>query len=160
MRPPACLDCGAELPKAAQPQRQLKRCGECRKALRRKVGRDWWANNRDHHRAYQNNYRYDNPAKSLLYAARRRAKAKDLPFDIDESDIRVPPICPVLNIPLTTGTGVGHENAPSLDRIDPRLGYVRGNIAVISSRANRIKQDATPAEVMAVALWMQETSTT
>lgn len=42
----------------------------------------------------------------------------------------------------------------SLDRIVPSLGYVPGNVAVISHRANRIKSDATADELRAVADWL------
>lgn len=50
----------------------------------------------------------------------------------------IPETCPVLGIPLTIG-GKRSPSSPSLDRIDPALGYVPGNIRVISDRANRLK---------------------
>jgi hypothetical protein len=67
-----------------------------------------------------------------------------------------PDICPVFG---TTFTFVGllkqQPCSPSLDRIDPRGGYVVGNVAVISMKANSIKSDATPAEVARVLVWMK-----
>ena len=43
---------------------------------------------------------------------------------------------------------------PSLDRIIPTKGYIPGNIAVISQRANCIKSDATSEEIEAVHNWL------
>ena len=40
---------------------------------------------------------------------------------------------------------------PSIDRIDPKKGYVKDNIIVVSMRANRIKSDATVDEIWKVA---------
>lgn len=40
------------------------------------------------------------------------------------------------------GSG-GKENSPSIDRIQNDLGYVPGNIGVISMLANRIKSSLT-----------------
>jgi hypothetical protein len=47
--------------------------------------------------------------------------------------------------------------SPSLDRIKPELGYVPGNIQVISARANVMKNDATPEELLAFANWVYRT---
>lgn len=49
------------------------------------------------------------------------------------------------------GTKGGGANSPSLDRIEPDLGYVAGNAIVISNRANRLKSDATIDELRAIA---------
>jgi len=56
-------------------------------------------------------------------------------------------MCPILGIPLIPGIGAQSPNSPSLDRIIPSLGYVKGNIAVISYRANAMKNDATIDEL-------------
>lgn len=49
------------------------------------------------------------------------------------------------------GTRINGPNSPSLDKIVPELGYVKGNIVVVSLRANQIKSDATIEELQAVA---------
>lgn len=84
----------------------------------------------------------------MLSAARSRAKAKSLPFNLTADDISIPATCPVLHVPLVPGSG---DQAPSLDRIVPSKGYVRGNVIVLSSRANRIKNDATADELHDIA---------
>lgn len=100
---------------------------------------------------------YRTPAghiKWMLGEARKRAVKKGLDFNIDRSDIIVPSICPILNIPLFRGDRAAGPNSPSLDRIDSSKGYIKGNVQVISNKANLIKSDATPEELMKVALFM------
>ncbi len=74
-----------------------------------------------------------------------------MPFAISERDIFIPHSCPVLDIPILVGQSKASDHSPSLDRIMPAMGYVPGNIEVISMRANRIKNDATPDELRRVA---------
>jgi hypothetical protein len=95
-------------------------------------------------------WRYKNPSRSIWMNVRLRAKAKDIPFDIEIEDIVIPEYCPVLGCKLKTGPGKLVANSPSLDRIIPALGYVKGNIIVISHKANMIKSNATPEEIIQV----------
>lgn len=83
--------------------------------------------------------------------AKLRASRQSLPFDIDVSDIIIPEQCPVLGIPLQVGVGRPTDNSPTLDKIIPELGYVKGNVIVVSYKANRIKTDATIDELRKVA---------
>jgi hypothetical protein len=101
--------------------------------------------------------RANDPAKHLLHGARVRAKRGGYPCTIELADIYIPDVCPVLGIPLRRNTGrIGPgENSPTLDKIIPELGYVPGNIAVISHRANSIKRDATIDEVRRVLRWLE-----
>lgn len=95
--------------------------------------------------------RENDPARFLLYGARCRAKGSakrsTLDFDIDKSDCIVPTHCPILGIPLYPSRVQSSDNSPELDRIDNTKGYVKGNVWVISRRANRIKNDATLDEL-------------
>lgn len=70
----------------------------------------------------------------------------------------IPDFCPVLGLPLYRNSGGAAQgpNSPSLDRVNPALGYVRGNVKVISSKANAIKSNATPEELLRVAAYYQE----
>lgn len=90
-------------------------------------------------------------ASALWSSAKKRAESKSIPFAITQSDIMVPAFCPVLGLRLKPGPGRVHDASPTLDRIVPRLGYVPGNVLVISMRANRLKSDATVAELRAIA---------
>jgi hypothetical protein len=86
----------------------------------------------------------------LLYEIKYRAKATGLDFNLDLSDIPIPDICPVLGIALHMGKGKHHSGSPTVDRIDPQQGYVKGNVWVISHRANQIKSDATLQELQRI----------
>ncbi len=94
--------------------------------------------------------RITTPAVEMLRTARARAKRLSLPFNLELNDLIIPAFCPVLGFRLEIGTRRSHESAPSLDRVAPALGYVKGNVRVISSRANSIKNNATESELCRV----------
>jgi hypothetical protein len=99
----------------------------------------------------------NNPEATLVMRAKQRAKQNGLPFDLTVADIVIPTHCPALGIPLIQRVGKGHTaNSPSLDRVDPAKGYVRGNVVVISMLANRIKSDATHEQILAVGRWLEQ----
>lgn len=89
--------------------------------------------------------------RQMLASRRYKAKKKGLSFALSIYDVVIPDVCPALGIPLKKDKGALCPNSPSLDRLDPSKGYVRGNVAVISHRANRIKQDASPDELRLIA---------
>ena len=99
-------------------------------------------------------------AHRMLCSAKSRAKKAGILFDIDLSDILIPKVCPLLGIPIVEGHLGGKRgatpNSPSLDRVQPDLGYTKGNVWVISHRANVIKQDATADELERVALHLRQ----
>lgn len=90
---------------------------------------------------YRNKEEY--PRLLLLSNAKTRSKQFNLPFDLCIDDIVIPNICPILGIPLKAGNNNHLPSSPSLDRIIPELGYVRGNVCVISYKANQMKSDLT-----------------
>lgn len=100
-------------------------------------------------------YRKRDPRSQMLSNAKARSKSQGVPFAITRDDIRIPQVCPILGIPLCTmqERGGRSDGSPSLDKIIPELGYVPGNVRVISMRANRLKNNATPQELLALALY-------
>lgn len=86
------------------------------------------------------------PDRELWARAKKRAQDRNIPFNLVPADLVIPPRCPVLGIPLTIG-GKRSHNSPSLDRVDPLKGYVKGNVRVISDKANRLKGDRTLPQV-------------
>ena len=81
-----------------------------------------------------------------------------LPFDIELDDIVIPEVCPVLGIPINVSLGRGRRkpDSPSLDKFIPEKGYTKGNIAVISWRANWLKNNGTTDEWLKIAAWCQQ----
>lgn len=110
-------------------------------------------NRKQREKEWSKQYFEINPQKRLLWAARRRAKIKQLPFNIEEIDVIIPTHCPYLGIELHphTPNGFDRQHSMSLDRIIPELGYVKGNIEVISHLANTMKNNATPEQLISFA---------
>ena len=98
------------------------------------------------------------PERVMWLAARHKAKQQGVPFTIKASDIVIPKMCPILGIPLQS-RGKSRDVAPSLDKVIPELGYVPGNIAVISNRANRIKSDSTQEELEKILQYVKQFNT-
>lgn len=100
--------------------------------------------------------------QSMCRRAKYRANKKRLPFNLTAQDVAdVWPkddYCPALRIPLRVrpGNKTSTNNSPNLDRIIPRLGYVKGNVVVVSKLANGIMSSARPSEVIKVGKWFDE----
>lgn len=102
-------------------------------------------------------WNHNHIASRLLTAAKKRAQKQGVPCTITKEDIVIPRICPVLGITLSPGENRrDRNNSPSLDKLQPELGYVPGNINVISWRANKLKSDGTVEELEALLSWMKE----
>jgi len=86
----------------------------------------------------------------MLSRAKQRAKERGHEFNLELSDISIPSHCPVLGIKLVShrGRSGGNPESPALDRIDNTRGYVKGNVMVVSHRANMMKVDASPEELI------------
>jgi len=96
------------------------------------------------------------PEKHLFSRAKLRAKKKGYEFSLEVSDIIIPEKCPILNVPLKLGTRENYEYTPSLDRIDNSKGYIKGNIQVISKKANSMKNSASVEELKAFSAWINK----
>lgn len=83
----------------------------------------------------------NNLSRALVIAARKRAVRGGIPFTITHEDVPIPLYCPVFGTLLTKDYHGDRDNYPSIDRLRPELGYVKGNVAVISQRANRMKSN-------------------
>jgi hypothetical protein len=109
---------------------------------------------REHFLKYRSRYIWNN--------IRKRAEATGRPFAMTREMIADmladAEVCPVLGIPMTYAEGRAHDASPSFDCFDPVLGYVPGNVHVISRRANMIKHNATIEEVRMVLTWMEATT--
>lgn len=82
-------------------------------------------------------------------------KASGHTWTITKEDLAWPTHCPVLGWELDY-TGTDHQRGWSIDKFDPALGYVPGNVTIISRLANTIKSNATIEQVEQVAAWMRK----
>lgn len=113
---------------------------------------EWQKSNMEKYKTYQERYEEKGgPEKYMLIHCRARAKRKGIEFSIEISDIIIPAVCPYFGTPLLTERGRSLSNRASLDRIDNTKGYVKGNIQVISQKANLLKSDRTIDELLVFA---------
>ena len=105
-------------------------------------------------------YRQENPETWMTSGAKKRAENKNIPFNINKEYVKkIWPKdnkCPALNIEFNRGVKKTIDSSPSLDRIVPELGYIKGNVQIISMLANRIMTSATPEQVMSVAKYYEK----
>ena len=94
----------------------------------------------------------------LRGGARDRAIEKCIDFKLKSyKDLpKVPEYCPILDIPLYVGTKTSTDNSPTLDRIDNNKGYIKGNIQIISRKANQMKSNATFEDVEMLYKYMKK----
>ncbi len=99
-------------------------------------------------------------AQRLLWEAKSRAKRSGVLFALTLDDV-LPAlhrgVCPVFGTRFTTrsrGSKAASDTSPSLDQLIPGAGYTPENVRVISWRANVLKHNASPEELMTVARWM------
>ena len=99
-------------------------------------------------------YRKNNYERIAIKTLTNRAKIKNVPMNITPEYLKkfLPDdmICPVLGIKMEIGEKNVNVNSPSIDRIIPEKGYVPGNIIIVSNKANGIKSNATPDEIIKV----------
>lgn len=120
------------------------------------VSRNYYLANKDEISQESKLKHRSDPKREMINAARRRAKIKQVPFDITTDDILIPEFCPILKLRLMVNSGKPKENSPSLDRIVSELGYVKGNIMVISHLANTMKNKASFEQLVNFAKFILE----
>ena len=118
---------------------------ECSKRSRARLGTEYI---RKYHTDYYHRTKAERKVKTMWESAKVRAKKKGLDFTITTEDIVIPECCPILGIPFKLDNSKPfQEDSPSLDRIDNSKGYVKGNVIVVSAKANTIKRDYLVSEL-------------
>jgi len=96
-------------------------------------------------------YELDINIKQNLHKAHERSNKYNLPFNIDEEYLRLiypqNNRCPLLDIKLKKGVKKLIPNSPTLDRIVPEFGYIKGNVVFISHKANTMKSNLNIKEM-------------
>ena len=80
--------------------------------------------------------------------ARRRAVVRNCAFTITVDDVQNiwTGRCAVSGLKLTVQAGKNGPLSPSLDRVKPELGYVRGNVRIVCLGYNMLKGAGTDAQ--------------
>jgi hypothetical protein len=100
--------------------------------------------------------------KSAVYHAMRekfinkKKNTHNCEFTVDFGDLTFPTYCPILDIKLDYFNDQIQDNSPSFDRIDPSKGYIKDNVAIISMRANRIKNNGSAEEHEKIAAFIRQ----
>jgi len=106
--------------------------------------------------------------KDILDGVRKSAKKRNLTFNLKAKDMKplITKRCPILNIKyelnkkdLSWGSEKGQNNwanSISVDRIDNTKGYIPGNIILVSTLANSIKNQATPDQILNVGKYYKK----
>ena len=138
-----CTVCGRELPldsfyKGSGKFGKQSRCIECDKEI--------------HASEHYKELRKESRNLRRKYSSSDNERDK-LDFNITYEDFEIPERCPLLGIPLVKHISEGNakDDSPSLDRIKPELGYVRGNVWVISHKANEIKNNVNSDTLKTIA---------
>lgn len=96
---------------------------------------------------------------SLIKSAGSRAKARRIPFYLNTLDLyklynfKIPKRCSIFKYVVLNYYNTNNlilDYSPSLDRIVPELGYVKGNVRIISHRANACLGNLSLKEAKAV----------
>jgi len=147
-----CQNCGSRL-------RSDNRSGycnapNCHRIWERVRSQQRRTNNSERYRTYAREYKRSHRVQTALSRAKRRALNSGVPFNLTIEDLPpIPDICPALGVPFVRGEGRVVPESLTLDRIDPAMGYVRGNVMWLSHRANAMKQDASLKQLQQFARW-------
>jgi len=105
------------------------------------------------------NYRFGDTFYRQFCQRQQAAKRKNIPFTILFDEIDKPEYCPVLGIKLNygwSGEDRRDDSKATLDKVIPELGYVPGNVFVISWRANKLKSNMTLDELEKIMNYIKE----
>lgn len=152
-----CLNCGKEWSIYVLDNRKTSKrthfCQDCVRELstweRKKILEEVFPERRDIYLQQKRDEFLRRYIKTKLEHCKIRALKKGIEFNLTEEDIVIPELCPILEVPLVIGTKGDYEYSPSIDRIDNTKGYIKGNVQIISKKANSMKNCASYKELQA-----------
>lgn len=115
---------------------------------------NWYYKNKEKINTKNKILQNSDPRSRMMWLAKHRAKKYNLCFNIEKTDIIIPEYCPILKLKLLPSFEKSKDNSPTLDRINCNKGYIKGNIQVISRKANIMKSNANKKELLLFADWI------
>jgi hypothetical protein len=100
-----------------------------------------------------------NPFYRQFTSRKQKAEKAGIPYTIKFEDIEQPKYCPVFGIELNygwSGEGTRDNAKATLDKLDPTLGYIPGNVFVISWKANRLKNNMSYKELLQILNYIRK----
>lgn len=124
----------------------IKTCKHCKEHFNTKYKQDFCNACKEKHSRWDiNKLDYKKRLNKLCAMAKNRAKAKDLPFDLTKEYLislweETEGCCCLTGQPFDLAAwgqkGQVSPQAPSIDRIKPKLGYVKNNVRLITYHLN------------------------
>lgn len=111
--------------------------------------------NNPHHKYIKDSDRF---FAERIQAVKTRARNGNMPFNLEVQDLidlydKQKGLCYYTKIPMKMGStnfkekGMTELDVLSLDKIDPKLGYIKGNVVYCCSAINKLKGNATVQEL-------------
>lgn len=151
MRYKVCIHCDSDFVPASPGQKYCSvRCREKGSAIVSK-SRQYRKEVRAKNAQSAMKWKKENYIKTRIWALKHRALKDNVPFDLTENDFEVPTNCPVFGFVMD---GKTRDTQWSFDRLIPELGYVKGNVRVISMKANRLKNNATVEDLRKIVEYL------
>jgi len=96
-------------------------------------------------------------AVTACKASKRQARDKHLPFNVTsnylESIFPKTCICPILGYKMKVSNISLGKLSPTLDRINPRKGYIKGNVEFVTNIANLMMTSANGKDIKKFVKW-------
>ena len=110
--------------------------------------REWRTLNKEQNKQNRKDWGERNRLQTLVYSTRQTARAKQIEHSISVNDVEQPEFCPLTGIKIDWTYSGRHMANPSIDRIDPDVGYIPGNVEVMSCLGNVMKSKATREQLI------------
>lgn len=159
-----CSCCGISFERGCRGTRVNTKCLDCRLKYQREHMRE---RNKDPVQVeYRKQYSKERKqywrdrVKGRFNAIRTRARSKGVEFALTLEQYRRlldnAKACPGCDTLMDSSPGAPRAGTQSVDRIDPRIGYISENTWILCANCNRIKSDASSAEIRTIARGARE----
>lgn len=144
------------------PKRRKKRNKLARKSQRKRYNeRKTDAKFRDGHIKTSAKWVKNHPYRYLLTSLKSRAKQQGVPFNIDEEYLKSLPLnqCPITKVKMIPPWECKqrfHPHKATIDKVVPKKGYIKGNIAWVSFEGNLLKSNHSIETLEATARFIRK----
>ena len=150
-----CLNCNKQwqiiVSNDKKAVRKQQFCKDCNKLLSNKEKKRILRLKVDGYHEKEKEQRKQSHKRNIIHnmykRAKDRAKKYNYEFNLEEEDIIIPELCPLLEVPFVLGEKGDYAYTPTIDRIDNSKGYTKDNISIITMKANSMKNSASFEEL-------------